>query len=177
MKELRESMMDGLKSLPAFPIVLVTVGDNIMVAAAFHFYSYNPPSVMVGIKPEKFTFQLIRDMQEFGINIPSVNQLEEVKICGSISGKDEDKYKLSNFTKQKGNYIKSALIDECAVNLECKVVHEIDYDGSHRWFIGEIKDVHMDNDYLRSDSLMFWFSQFRALGEVLEGLRDEELFK
>lgn len=105
MKELRESMMDGLKSLPAFPIVLVTVGDNSMVAAAFHFYSYNPPSVMIGIKPDKFTFQLIKDMQEFGINIPSVNQLEEVKLCGSISGKDEDKFKLANLTKQRSNHI------------------------------------------------------------------------
>lgn len=177
MKQINNSLMDGIKSLPAFPIVLVTVEENIMVAAAFHFYSYNPPSVMIGIKPEKYTYELIKRKKEFAVNIPSIDQLKEVKICGSVTGRTEDKYLLSKFTKQRSNKIDSCIIKECSVNLECKVVHEINYNGSHRWFIGEIQEVHIDKEYRRSDALMFWFSQFRKLGEVIEGLPDDEIFK
>ncbi len=41
----------GLMAILGFPIVLVTVGRNIMTAAEFSFYSYDPPCVMVGIVP------------------------------------------------------------------------------------------------------------------------------
>ncbi len=177
MKNTHKSLMNGIKSLPAFPVVLVTIGENIMVAAAFHFYSFNPPSVMIGIKPEKYSFELIKEKMEFAINIPTVDQLNEVKICGNVSGKTEDKYKLSEFTRQRSNKIDSYIIKECLVNLECSVVHEINYDGSHRWFIGEIQEVHIDKAYRRSDALMFWLGQFRGLGGIIEGLSDEKIIE
>lgn len=176
MKLIHENLLDGIIALPSFPVVFVTVRKNIMVAAAFHFYSYKPPSVMIGIKPEKHTYELISSKKEFAINIPTVEQLNKVNICGSISGRYEDKYEKSGLTYKKGNKINSYIIKECPVNLECKVVHEIKYEGSHHWFIGEIKEVHIDNDYSRSDALMFWLGQFRTVGEVIEGLSDEEIF-
>ena len=79
MSKNQTSPMNGIKALPAFPVVLVSVADNVMVAAAFHFYSYNPPSVMVGIKPEKYTYDLIKEHKEFCIYIPKVNQLAMLK--------------------------------------------------------------------------------------------------
>lgn len=177
MKMASETLMDGIKALPAFPVVFVTVDDNIMVAAAFHFYSYNPPAVMVGIKPEKHTYKLIKEQLEFGISIPNVDQLEAVKVCGSRSGRDTDKFEMANLTRQEAETISTVLIGDCPVNIECRVVHEIAYDGSHRWFIGEIKKVHLDPTYKRSQALMFWLGQFRSLGPVIEGLKDEDLFK
>ncbi|HHU61633.1 MAG TPA: hypothetical protein GXZ55_06730 [Natronincola sp.] len=40
------------------------------------------------------------------------------------------------------------LVADCPVNLECKVVHEVEYNGSHRWFIGEIQAVHIKDNYV-----------------------------
>jgi hypothetical protein len=40
-KLVHDNLHDGIIALPSFPVVLVTVGNNIMVAAAFHFYSFN----------------------------------------------------------------------------------------------------------------------------------------
>lgn len=122
MKQIHNKKIDGIKALPAFPVMLVSVEDNIMVAAAFHFYSFNPPSVMIGIKPEKYTHELINLHGEFVINIPTTEQLEMVKICGKLSGRDSDKFIEAGFTIQRGKKIKSFLIEECPVNLECKVV-------------------------------------------------------
>ncbi|PKM48910.1 MAG: hypothetical protein CVV02_18285 [Firmicutes bacterium HGW-Firmicutes-7] len=176
MKKIHENLLDGLIALPSFPVVFVTVEKNIMVAAAFHFYSFKPPSVMVGIKPEKYTYELIRTKKEFAINIPNIEQLDKVNVCGSISGKDVNKYQKSNLSYEKSNIIDSYIIKECPVNLECKVVHQINYNGSHRWFIGEIQAVHIDDMYTRDNALMFWLGQFRSVGKIIEGRKDEELF-
>jgi len=177
MKLVHDNLHDGIIALPSFPVVFVTVGTNIMVAGAFHFYSFNPPSVMVGIKPEKYTYGLIIEKMEFGINIPTKEQLDKIHICGTFSGKDGDKYQKSGLTARKGNKIDSCIIEECPVSLECQVVHQINFKGSHRWFIGEIKEVHIDENYTRDDALMFWLGQFRTVGQIIEGAGNDEILK
>lgn len=167
MRKVEKDPMDGILALPSFPVVLVTVEDNIMTAAAFHFYSFNPPSVMVGIIRENLTYFLISERKEFGINIPRHDQLEQVKFCGMKSGRDEKKFMATGLTPFKGRVITSNLIDECPVNLECKVVHEIEFKGSHRWFIGEVKFAHINEDYSRDDALMYWLKEYRTVGNVI----------
>ncbi|MFH2040168.1 MAG: flavin reductase family protein, partial [Chloroflexota bacterium] len=154
---------------PSFPLVLVTVGRNIMTAGAFHFYSFDPPSVMVGIVPKRYTHDLIEEYNEFGINIPNWNQIEVVKICGSLSGREGvDKYELAGVTPQASTVIRSYLIVECPLNIECEVVHKIKYGGTHQWYIGEIKAVHLDDEYEKDQALMFWHREYRKVGEFVE---------
>jgi flavin reductase (DIM6/NTAB) family NADH-FMN oxidoreductase RutF len=172
MMKREENPIAGMMAIPGFPIVLVTVDRNIMTAAAFSFYSFKPPCVMVGIVPKRLTFELISSRGEYGINIPRTDQLEAVRICGSISGRDADKFAKAGLTPIKGKVIESSLIEECPVSLECKVVHEVDFDGSHRWFIGEIKAAHIDQDYSRDSALMYWPREYRKVGEVI--LRSNE---
>lgn len=167
MKKTERDLFKGILALPSFPVVLVTVERNIMTAAAFHFYSFEPPSVMIGIIPENLTYELIVAKGEFGINILTKDQIEIADICGSVSGRMEDKFKKAGLTPLKGKKIESSLIAECPVNLECRVVHEIDYKGTHRWFIGQIQAVHVDQDYTRDKALMYWLGEFRSVGKVL----------
>ena len=157
----------GMMSIPGFPIVLVTVDRNIMTAAAFSFFSFKPPCVMVGIVPKRLTFELISTRGEYGINIPRAEQLEAVRICGSVSGREADKFAKAGLTPVKGRVIDSFLIEECPASLECKVVHEVDFGGSHRWFIGEIEAAHIDQDYTRDMALTYWSYEYRKVGEVI----------
>ena len=169
MTRTEEELIKGIWALPSFPVVLVTVGHNIMTAAAFHFYSFKPPCVMVGIIHDKFTNQLINEYNEFGINIPTTDQIEIVRICGSVSGKEGvDKYALAGITPVSGVKIKSFLIKECPLNLECQVMHKVDYPGSHQWFVGEVTAVHKDENYNRDQALMFWGGEYRKVGKFLE---------
>jgi flavin reductase (DIM6/NTAB) family NADH-FMN oxidoreductase RutF len=160
-------LFKGIFALPSFPVVLVTVARNIMAAAAFHFYSFKPPCVMVGIRPENLTLTLIADKREFGINIPTKEQLDILRLCGSISGRTEDKFVRTGLTPRKGRVIDSFLIAECPVSIECHVVHEIEFEGSHRWFIGQIQAVHIEEGYTRDRALMYWLREYRSVGEVL----------
>lgn len=158
---------EGVWALPSFPVVLVTAGRNIMTAAAFHFYSFKPPCVMVGIRPENLTYELIAVKGEYGINVPTTAQLDVVRLCGSISGRDVDKFERASLTPQKGRVIDSYLIAECPVNMECSVVHVVDWPGTHRWFVGQIVAVHIEEGYSREWPLMYWPREYRAVGEVL----------
>jgi flavin reductase (DIM6/NTAB) family NADH-FMN oxidoreductase RutF len=168
-KKLEPRLSNGIWALPPFPVVLVTVGRNIMTAGAFHFYSFRPPSVMVGIIPEKYTYELVTDLGEFGINVPRADQIDLVRLCGSVSGRDVvDKYHEAGVTPLKGVAIKGYLVQECPVNLECQVVHRVAFAGTHQWFVGEIKAVHVDEDYERDQALTFWSGEYRQVGDFLE---------
>ena len=168
MKKLETKLSAGVWALPSFPVVLVTVERNIMTAGAFHFYSFDPPSVMVGVIRQRYTYELISKHNEFGINIPTVEQIELVRICGSVSGRDVDKYEKAGVTPVPGVKIESCLIKECPLSLECQVVHQVDFRGTHQWFVGEIKAVHIDDAYSRDQALMFWDREYRGVGEFLE---------
>lgn len=168
-KEPVTDLARGIRALPSFPVVLVTVGRNIMTAGAFHFYSFRPPAVMAGIMPEQYTYELINRENEFGINIPTTEQIPLVRTCGSMSGRDvDDKYSAAGVTPFQGTNIQSYLIQECPVNLECTVVHKVDFGGTHQWFVGEIQTVHLDDTYTRDQPLMFWIGEYRKVGEFLE---------
>lgn len=158
---------EGIWALPSFPVVLVTTGHNIMTAAAFHFYSFKPPCVMVGVRPGSLTYELIAEKGEYGINLPTKAQLDGVELCGSISGRDADKFERAGWTPQKGTVIDSYLIAECPVSMECRVVHEVDLPGTHRWFVGQIEAIHIEEGYSREWSLMYWSREYRAVGELL----------
>ena len=169
MKNVESDLSRGIWALPPFPVVLVTVGRNVMAAGAFHFYSFKPPSVMVGIMRDKYTYTLINEWGEFGVNIPRAEQIPLVRLVGSVSGRDvDDKYSKAGVTPFPGVKIKSHLVKECPLNLECRVVHKVDFPGSHQWYVGEIRAVHVDDDYKRDQALTFWSGEYRKVGEYLE---------
>jgi flavin reductase (DIM6/NTAB) family NADH-FMN oxidoreductase RutF len=157
----------GILALPAFPLILVTAGQNVMTAAAFSFYSFEPPCVMVGLRPTTLTFELVSQIGEFGINILRADQVEIARFCGSVSGRDSDKFASPDLTPQPATAIDSWLVAECPVSLECRVVHQVQFGGSHAWFVGQIQAAHVDEGYGRDQALMFWPGEYRRLGEVI----------
>ena len=71
-------------------------------------------------------------------------------------------------TAMEPTAIESQLIEECPLNIECQVVHTVDYPGSHDWFVGEIKAVHKDEGYDPQQALMFWGKHYKKVGDLLE---------
>jgi len=119
------------------------------------------------VRPENLTCQLIRETREFGVSIPTRGMLEAVRICGRLSGRKADKYLETGLTPLKGSRIESSLVEECPLKLECRMVHELEHQGSHTWFIGELVHVHLDESYRKEEALMYWPFQYRAVGEVI----------
>ena len=66
---------------------------------------------------------------------------------GVKSGKDVDKFKQMNLSKEKSDYLSCPMIKESPVSVECKV-KEIKELGSHHMFIAEVLAIHADEKYI-----------------------------
>lgn len=168
MAKRKKSAFEGIFALPAFPVIFLTVDHNVMPAASFHYYSVRPPCVMVGTRQDNYTYKLLLEKGEFAANLVPKEMIDIARYCGTVSGAKEDKFAAQpSLTPVPATAIDGVIIEECPVNIECKVVHQIQYEGSHHWFIGKIVAVHIDDNYTRDMCLMYWMTEFRSLGEFL----------
>ena len=76
-------------------------------------------------------------------------QVREVDLCGSISGRDVDKFAACGFHALPGTRVSAPLIEECPINIECVTRHRLSL-GAHDLLIGEIVAVHYDEEVLDS---------------------------
>ena len=132
------------------PAALVSSGtmekSNILTVAWTGIINTNPAIVYVSIRPERYSYNLIKRNKEFVINLTNENLVYETDWCGVKSGSEFDKFKELNLTKQKGKFVKCPLIKESPVSIECKVIEEKQY-GSHVCFIAEVLSIDADNKY------------------------------
>jgi len=77
--------------------------------------------------------------------------LKACDFCGTNSGRDIDKFKKLDLTKEKGFIVNAPLIKECPINIECKV-RQIIHLGTHDMFIGEVLSVNADEEIIYSDN-------------------------
>ena len=133
---------------PAFLIgANVNEKANFMAAAWCGIVNSEPPMISVSIRPQRHTIRGVRQNGTFSVNIPSEDQMEKMDYCGIYSGAGEDKNKVCGFTVFYGKLDTAPMIEQCPVNLECSVVHELEL-GTHFIFIGEIKEIHASEDAL-----------------------------
>lgn len=66
---------------------------------------------------------------------------------GVKSGRDVDKFKEMNLTKEECNFVKCPAIAESPVSIECKV-KEIKELGSHHMFMAEVLSINADKKYI-----------------------------
>ena len=133
------------------PAAMVSVGDkngntNIITIAWTGTICTNPAMLYISVRPERYSYNLIKKNKEFVINLTNENLVYETDWCGVKSGSEFDKFKELNLTKQKGKYVKCPLIKESPVSIECKVIEEKQY-GSHVCFIAEVLSIDADNKY------------------------------
>lgn len=127
-------------------------GKNNALAVGFACnVSSNPPMVMVGIVPEHYSYQLIKESGEFVINVPTKGFEKEYYYLGTKSGRDEDKFAALNLAWEEGTKVAAPLLSACPLSVECKVVKLVETGGDHDFFIGSIEAVHCDEAWLGED--------------------------
>ncbi len=163
-----------------YPMPAVLVGaqvngkPNFMTAAWCGIAASTPPAISVAVRPARFTLEGISANHTFSINVPSANLVEKVDYCGIYSGHKIDKSQI--FKVGYGKLDTAPLIQECPVNLECRVIHTLDL-GSHVLFIGEIAETYVNEDCLTDDQadpakidpLIYTTGtkQYQRLGEIV----------
>lgn len=112
--------------------------DNIMSASWVFPLSADPPMFGVAIAPKRHSFVVIRDGKAFAINIPGPELEDAVRLCGTESGRDKDKFAATGLTKEEGK--KVPLIKECSASIECELVEQIKI-GDHVIFMGKAINI------------------------------------
>lgn len=135
------------------PAVMVSVGDkegktNIFTVAWTGNACTNPPMVYISVRPERYSYELIKDSGEFVINLTTEALVKATDYCGVRSGRDVDKWKECSLTEAKAAKLSYApIIEESPVNIECKVNRALEL-GSHVMFIADVVCVDADEAYL-----------------------------
>ena len=136
-----------------YPMPVFLVGSNVdgkpnvMAVAWGGICNGEPPMISIGIRPSRHTHKGISQNMTFSINIPSAEQTKEADYCGIASGAKVDKVAACKFKIFYGALGTAPMIEQCPLNLECKVVQSLSL-GSHTLFIGEIKEVYISEECL-----------------------------
>ena len=134
------------------PVVMVSVADkegkqNIITIAWTGTICSDPPMVSISVRPERYSYHMIKETGEFVINLTTKELAFATDYCGVKSGRDVDKFAALQLTPVRGEKVKAPLIAESPVNLECKVT-EVKHLGTHDMFMAEVVCVHADEKYM-----------------------------
>ena len=125
--------------------VLVNGRPNYITLGSYGGMSIDPPIVYISVNKDHYTNAGIKENGYFSVNIPSKNLVKETDYVGIVSGRDVDKSAV--FSAFYGSINKAPMIEECPVNILCKLVDTVDL-PSNEVFIGEIVETYVDKEYI-----------------------------
>ena len=107
------------------PAVMVSCGTmekaNIMTVAWTGIINTNPAMCYISVRPERYSYNLIKKQGEFVINLTNEKLAFATDWCGVRTGSKVDKFKEIHLTKEKAQFVKCPIIKESPVAIECKV--------------------------------------------------------
>lgn len=149
---------------------IITLGEVFNVSIA------QPVILGIAIAKPRYSHELISATREYVVNLARADMVEVVDRCGTISGRDVDKFAEYGLTSVPADKVKPPLIGECPVSIECRVlgIQEI---GDHDLFLGEAVAEHVAEEALdedgqirvdRLDPLCYQHSEYWSCGKRLE---------
>lgn len=162
------------------PAVLISCGDienasNLFTVAWAATVCTNPPMVSISVRPERYSYDMIKKSGEFVINLTTKDLAFATDYCGVRSGRDFDKWNDCHLTKERADNVLCPMVKESPVNIECKV-SQIQELGSHHMFIADVVAVHVEdslmdtnNTFHLNDSNLIAYSHgtYLTLGETI----------
>ena len=142
----------GSVVLNPVPVVLITSKnsegkENVFTVAWTGTICTKPPMLSISIRPERLSYDYIKESMEFTVNLPTVALTKKVDYCGVRSGRTVDKIKEMEFTMVHGEKVECSYIQECPINIECRVKNIIPL-GTHDLFLVEVLTSHIDESLL-----------------------------
>lgn len=141
-----------------YPNLVILVGaivdnkPNFMTVGMSGSANITPPMVSIAIQQHRTTLKGIRQNKIFSVNLPSIDQIRETDFCGMVSGSNVNKVEICHFNIFYDNTGFSPMIEQCPINLACKVEHVLDL-GSHAFIIGQVLETYVAKKCLTNGKL------------------------
>ena len=162
------------------PVVMVSLADgdgraNIITLAWVGTVCTNPPMVSISVRPERYSYPILKETGEFVINLTTKELAFATDYCGVKSGRDVDKFKEMGLTSIPATEVKAPMIKESPVNIECKVRQILPL-GSHDMFLADVVAVHAEEKYMdekrkfhleQAEPIVYSHGSYFGCGELL----------
>lgn len=162
------------------PVVMVSLADrdghpNIITLAWVGTVCTNPPMVSISVRPERYSYPILKETGEFVINLTTKELAFATDYCGVKSGRDVDKFKEMGLTPIPAKEVAAPMIQESPVNIECKVRQILPL-GSHDMFLADVVAVHADEKYMdgnrkfhleQAEPIIYSHGSYFGCGELL----------
>src|SRR3990170_642240 len=127
----RDHLAETIKAFNESRVLLVSQGKegfpNVMaIGWGTIGIVWRKPAFCVLVRPSRYTYKLIEETGEFTVNIVPPQLKEVVQYCGTVSGRDYDKFKEKQLTAIPSKKVKTPIIKECILHFECRVVNKND---------------------------------------------------
>ena len=139
-----------------FPMPVTILGTTLNSKSNFMTLSWitrinkNPPLIGIGVDKPHLSHKGITENKTFSINYPTVDMIKETDYCGIYSAKKVDKSEI--FELFNGELENAPMIKNCSINLECKVIDQVDL-PMNSVFIAEIINAYSEEEYMQDGKL------------------------
>jgi len=120
------------------------------------------PILTILVRPSRYTYGLLEATGDFTVNVMPRELKEVVDFCGTVSGRDHDKFAEKKITAIPGRKVRSPIIGEGVIHYECRILYKSDLPDDalekpirdqfypkgdyHRVYYGEILAAYADED-------------------------------
>ena len=157
---MKKELKNALFVMQGFPQTIISVRDtkgrnNALAVGYITNVNTNPPMMLIGIAPSRYSHHMIKENPCFVINLPEKGFRKEYGLLGSLSGAEVDKFEALQLNWMDGECVNAPILTDCPVNIECSVVdsNTLLY---HELFVGKIEKVHVDEKYLDTNGRILW---------------------
>jgi flavin reductase (DIM6/NTAB) family NADH-FMN oxidoreductase RutF len=81
---------------------------NIITLGMYMPVSSSPPLVAIAVSPKRYSHQLIAETGEFVVNVPTKEIVKQTILCGTVSGREHDKFVEAGLHPMQASKVKPA---------------------------------------------------------------------
>lgn len=123
---------------------------------------WSRPIFIVLVRPSRYTYSRLEEVSDFTVNVPPRELAAAASHCGTVSGRDHDKFQEMQLTVIPSREVRAPIIQECVLHYECRTVHRNDLapdtlaaaildeaypqGNFHRLYFGEIVAAYAEED-------------------------------
>lgn len=140
---------DAIRMIAPGPVTLISTSyrdqPNLMTASWLQPLSLTPTLIGVAVQPSRLTHEFITKSEGFVVNIPNLDLLAAVQLCGVVSGREKDKWAAAGLNPVESAIVEAPFVAECVGHIECNVIDRVSW-GDHDLFVGQILAASADDE-------------------------------
>ena len=139
----------------AAAIVTVTYGGrkNAMAVAWHCPVSFAPPIYGIAVAPKRYTYHMLSESKQFGINFMPFEKAETIASVGGSSGSFIDKFTEFNLAEDRAIKTEVPILKDAYTAYECRLIDNRVI-GDHAWITGEIVEVHIAENVFKENGIL-----------------------